>query len=279
MAEWTEVADRVFHRRYEPLDISIGVVAGDEGLLVVDTRCNPREAAELRTDLAGLSPLPVRWVVNTHAHYDHAFGNQSFADALIVGHHLIPRHFEEYEGKRLSDWTAAPGSWPQYDWTDVVLTPPSVLVSTVTDLDIGGRIVRFHPLPPGHTDTDLVVEIPDARAWFLGDVIEESGPPMYGSGSFPMDWPGVLDSLAALIRPGDLLVPGHGAAVDRSFLEAQADVLRVVADGIRQSFERGEPIESAAERIVSRSRLPIEIVDAAILRGYTLLSLSGTARP
>lgn len=279
MSSWDEIADGVYQRRYEPLDISVCVVAGNDGLLLVDTRCNPREAGEILDDVATLSRLPIRWVANTHAHYDHSFGNQQFPDAEIFGHHLVPRHFAEYEGRRLSAWTADPQAAPQYDWRDVVLTPPTVLVSDVVDLDIGGRLARFHPLPPGHTDTDLVIEIPDARTWLVGDIIEQSGPPMFGSGSFPLDWPGVLDDFAVAVRPGDVLVPGHGAPVDRDFLVGQAGVLRVVAQGIRQAYDRAEPIESASERVASVSRLPLEIIESAVLRGYTLLAASGQARP
>lgn len=279
MSSWGEVADRVYQRRYEPLDISVCVVAGTSGLLLVDTRCNPREGREIVQHVAELSTEPIRWVANTHAHYDHSFGNQVFPDAEIYGHHRVPRHFEEYERPRLDAWTADPEASPSYDWRDVVLTPPTVLVSDGLDLDIGNRLVRFHPLPPGHTDTDLVVEIPDAHAWLVGDVLEQSGPPMYGSGSFPLDWPGVLDDLALQVGADDVLVPGHGAPVNRAFLLEQAGVLHVVADGIREAFDRSEPIESASERVASASRLPLEIIESAVLRGYTLLAASGQARP
>ena len=278
MPTWTEVSDRVYQRRYDPLDISVTVVAGSDGLLLVDTRCNPREADEIRSDVAELSSLPIRWVANTHAHYDHSFGNQQFAGAEILGHHLIPTHFAEYEAPRLAAWTANPSASPQYDWTGVRLTPPTVPVSTVHELNLGNRIVRLHPLPPGHTDTDLVVEIPDAATWLVGDVIEQSGPPMYGSGSFPLGWPDVLDTLAGAIGPADVLIPGHGSPVNREFLLEQAAVLRIVADGIRSSFDQSEAIESASERVASASRLPIEIVESAVLRGYTLLSAAGQAR-
>ncbi|GHD40674.1 MBL fold metallo-hydrolase [Mycetocola manganoxydans] len=277
MSSWNEVADRVYQRRYDPLDVSVCVVAGSDGLLLVDTRCNPREAGELAADVAELSSAPIRWVANTHAHYDHSFGNQVFPDTSIFGHHLIARHFAEFEGPRLESWLAAPESQPHYDWRDVRLTPPTVPVTDVLSLDLGDRLVRFHPLPPGHTDTDLIVEIPDAATWLLGDVVEESGPPMYGSGSFPLGWPGVLDNIAELIAPGDVLVPGHGRPVDRAFLLEQAAVLHIVADGIRSSFDQSEPIESASERVASMSRLPLEIVESAVLRGYTQLAASAGA--
>jgi glyoxylase-like metal-dependent hydrolase (beta-lactamase superfamily II) len=278
MPVWNEISDRVYQRRYHPLDISVSVVVGDDGLLLVDTRCNPREADEVRADVAALSSLPIRWVANTHAHYDHSFGNQRFPGAEIFGHHLIPKHFAEYEQPRLAAWTANPSAQPQYDWHGVELTPPTVLVSSMREIDLGDRRVRFHPLPPGHTDTDLVIEIPDAATWLVGDILEQSGPPMYGSGSFPLDWPGVLDTLAESVGPGDVFIPGHGGPVDREFLLEQATVMHRVADGIRSSFDRSEPVESASERVASAARLPMDIVESAVLRGYTLLSAATRPR-
>ena len=66
MNMWNEIGDRVFVRRYPFLALTIGVVVGDDGVLVVDTRASHAEARELTDDLATLTDLPVRWVVNTH---------------------------------------------------------------------------------------------------------------------------------------------------------------------------------------------------------------------
>ena len=78
--------DRVFVRRYAFFDQNIGVVRGDDGVLVVDTRVSHRQADEILADLRELTPLPVRAVVNTHGHNDHAFGNHRFRPAPIWGH-------------------------------------------------------------------------------------------------------------------------------------------------------------------------------------------------
>lgn len=275
MAPWTEIADGVFHRRYEPLDISICLVRGADGLLLVDTRCNPREADEIVADAALIGDQPIRWVVNTHAHYDHTFGNQRFArNSSIYGHHLIPAHFDAYESPRLAAWAADPAAQPQHDWTGVELTGPTHPVSAPTALNIGGREVLLLPQPPGHTDTDLVLHVPDAGVWMVGDVVEESGPPMYGSGAFPFGWPGVLDDLAARVDDGDVVVPGHGRPVGRDFVRGQARTLRLVADTITDAFARAEPIEFVAERLAAATPLPLDMAEAAVLRGYALLQAS-----
>lgn len=214
MAEWAEIADGVWQARYQPLDVSVCLVRGTAGLLLVDTRCGPEEAAEIVADAARLQQGDIRWVVNTHAHYDHTFGNQLFArTATIYGHHRIAAHFRDHEAAELAGRA------------DVALTPPHVGVDGELQLDLGGRTVRLLTLPPGHTDTDLVVHIPDACCWIVGDVIEESGPPQAGADAFPQSWPHALRVLADMIGPDELVVPGHGRVVDRAFVRAQAALL------------------------------------------------------
>lgn len=83
-----QLGEGVYRRRYESLDLNVGVVVGDDAVLVVDTRSTRREAEELLGELRQLTSLPVRWVVNTHWHFDHTFGNGVFADVEIWGHEL-----------------------------------------------------------------------------------------------------------------------------------------------------------------------------------------------
>lgn len=214
MVRWTEVADEVFQRRYQPLDVTVGVVRAADGLLVVDTRSSHREADEIRTDLAAFK-RPVLAVVNTHAHYDHCFGNHrvgpdSDLGAPIYGHERMPAHLATYEAPLLAGWIAE-GREPATAWREVVITPPSHLVGAQATLDLGDRTVELLHLGRGHTDNDLVVHVPDAATWLVGDLLEESGPPMYGSGSFPLDWPGTVGALRHAATATATLVPGHGA--------------------------------------------------------------------
>jgi glyoxylase-like metal-dependent hydrolase (beta-lactamase superfamily II) len=244
---WIRVGDGVYQRRYQPVDVSVGVIAGPDGIVIVDSRNNPREGREILADVAEAFDAPVRAVINTHAHYDHTFGNAAFAGLPIVGHAHTAAHYDEYEAPRLARVQADPALEPDKDWADVALTPPTDLIDFEVTIAPGGRPIRLIPLPPGHTDTDLAVLVPDARVWFLGDVIEESGPPMFGSGSFPLDWPSVLDGLLPGIRTGDVVIPGHGAAVDRSFVVRQAEALRDVAAHIRWAHSSGASIEEALD--------------------------------
>ena len=273
---WDEVAAGVFQRRYNPLDVSVCVIRGSDGLAVVDTRSSPRQADEIRTDLRELGRAPVRWVINTHAHFDHCFGNQRFGpgsdlNVPIYGHVLVPAFLDRFERPGLAEAIAS-GAEPVEEWREVVITPPTELVGDSRVLDVGGRAVELLYLGRGHTDNDLLLHVPDAAAWLVGDVIEESGPPCYGAGSFPLDWPQTVARLLALVTDGDVLVPGHGAPVGAAFARAQQQQLATVAELIRELHGDGVPAGQATEAGGGRWPLPVAGLAPAIETGYAQLS-------
>jgi glyoxylase-like metal-dependent hydrolase (beta-lactamase superfamily II) len=257
---WTEVGDGVLQRRYDPLDISICVVRGGDGLLLVDTRCSPAEADEIRRDLAELGDVPVRRVVNTHAHFDHTFGNQRFADVPILGHAGLPAHLDAYERAMAAERP------------DVEITPPTELVGDRHVLDAGGRAVELLHLGRGHTDHDLLLHVPDAGVWLVGDVVEESGPPMYGSGCIPLEWPGTITALLGRLTGDDVVVPGHGAPVDRGFVARQQAELAALADLVRALHAAGVRASDAVAEGGDRWPFPPAAgLDHAVAAGYRAL--------
>lgn len=279
--DWREVADEVFLRAYDQLDITICVVRGGKELLLVDSRSSPAEAAELAVDLAAFAPARVRTLVNTHAHFDHTFGNQQFAPdsptpVPIIGHHRLPAHLDEYERPRLAAWHSGSGNEPDRDWHALRITPPTQLVHARQLLQIGDRSVELQPLGAGHTDTDLVVHVADARCWIVGDVVEASGPPMYGSGCFPLQHPDQLGALLAQLDDEDVVVPGHGPVVDRAFVEAQrADVVRL-AEQLRAAHRSGTTVEQALAD-PTRWPFPVDMLELAVRRAFAQLDQESAA--
>ena len=276
---WDEVAAGVFQRRYDPLDVSVCVIRGPDGLAVVDTRSSPRQADEIRADLRELGGAPVRWVINTHAHFDHCFGNQRFGPgsdlgAPIYGHARVPAHLDQYERPLLAGWIAS-GAEPADEWPEVAITPPTELVGDRHVLDLGGRAVHLLHLGRSHTDNDLLVYVPDAAAWLAGDVIEESGPPVYGPDSFPLEWPWTLARLTVLLGESDVLVPGHGRPVGPSFARDQQAQVAGVADLIRELHAAGVPASQAAAQGGPQWPLPVGELGHAIGVGYSQLSGQG----
>ncbi len=228
MSDWTEVGDRVYVRRYAFYDQNIGVVVGDAGVLLVDTRISHHQAAEIVADLRAITPLPVRVVVNTHGHSDHCFGNHVLRPAEIWGHERCVTMIKATgERQRTGAATALPNLADEL--AEVILDPPDrTFVETATvEVDPGGRVVELEYLGRGHTDNDIVVRVPDADVLFAGDLLENDATPFFGD-AYPIDWPGTVERLVELA--GETVVPGHGTVGDRGFAVRQMTEFRAVAE-------------------------------------------------
>ena len=225
--DWAEVGDRVFVRRHASLDLNCGLIVGDGGCLVVDTRSDLDEARDLIAAVRRVTPHP--WtVVNTHAHYDHCFGNAAFRPAEI--------------------WASRGCAAAMPSTVD----RPDRLVDDVAHLEIGGREVVLRFLGRGHTDHDLVVDVDDGAVVFAGDLVEEGAPPAFED-AFPAEWPATLGRVHLLARGP--VVPGHGAVVDAEFVASQREELLAVVTALREGRLDAGPYDEATMRTAA-ARLP-----------------------
>jgi glyoxylase-like metal-dependent hydrolase (beta-lactamase superfamily II) len=228
MALWTEIGDRVFVRRYAFYDQNIVAVRGDDGYLVVDTRVSHRQADEILRDLRELGDEPVRAVVNTHGHNDHAFGNHRFRPAPIWGHARCAKMVTETGDAQLAAVAAAIPTLAE-ELAEVVFDPPEHTFeeSATVEIDPGGRTVELTYLGRGHTDNDVVVLIADADVLLAGDLVENGAPPFFGNG-YPLDWPATLERMIELVTGA--VVPGHGDVGDRGFAVRSMVEIRQIAE-------------------------------------------------
>lgn len=252
---WREVGDRVWVRRYEALDQTIGVIGGASGLVVIDTRAHHRAADELRDDLKQLPGATVA-VVNTHGHWDHAFGNARFVPGPIWGHvrcaTMITERGEEMRTRLMRDF-------PDEPFDAVELTPPTELFEESATLDLGDRQVELRYLGRGHTDNDVIIRVPDASVLFAGDLLENAAAPGFGD-SFPIAW---VDTGRALLDLVDgTVMPGHGDPFGRAFAERQVAELTTLAELARDAASGAIGLDEA----IRRSPFPPEPTGNALER-------------
>ncbi|WP_406296109.1 MBL fold metallo-hydrolase [Embleya sp. NBC_00888] len=237
-ATWEPIGPGVLRRRLPGLELNVAVVTGRDGILLVDTGSHDHEAANLLASLARELPahdLPERVVavVNTHGHFDHCYGNdevlRAFPDAEVWGHADLPDYLERYaEAGRASG--ISHGFDPDL-MNAARIVPPTRLVAREqpVTVDLGGREVVLYAPGRGHTDHDLVVHVPDCGVLIAGDIVEESGPPLFGSDAFAAEWSDSLARVRAL--DASVWLPGHGAVVDTEFVIRQNRWLADVAAG------------------------------------------------
>lgn len=270
---FVEVADRVWVTRQEWLDVNVTLIGGEAGLLVVDTHASSLAARGVIDEIHALGVGPVTAVVNTHEHFDHTFGNNTFLREYAG----VPVHATEEaaartieSGERVKELYLAEADdphGPEVRATEIV--PATETFSSARVLDLGDRQVELVHPGRGHTGGDLVVRVPDADVLLAGDLVEESGPPNYGADSFPLDWPLSIDLVLGLLTAATVVVPGHGAVADRDFVIAQRADLGQVAETIRDLATRGVPIAEALG--AAEWPFPAERLADAVRRGYEQL--------
>jgi glyoxylase-like metal-dependent hydrolase (beta-lactamase superfamily II) len=282
---FVEIADRVWVARFESFDVNVGVVAGERGLVVVDTRASEPEGRVALDLVRRLGAGEVVAVVNTHQHFDHTFGNVVFTEAYdglpVIAHDAAAEALAT-TGPALQELartdTETPGA---ADIAAARIVLPTETFSSARALDLGDRMVELVHPGRGHTAGDIVLRVPDADLVFAGDLVEESAKrnavPGFGDDCFPMEWPATLDLLISLLTTDSVVVPGHGLPVGKDFVDEQRSAIGVVAETIRDLASRGVPVGDALA--AAQWPYPAEDLATAVRRGYEHLPRSTRQLP
>ena len=273
-AEVVEIAPGVFvHQgRHEVFsqdnhgDISnAGFVIGGEAVAVIDTGGSVGTGRAILAAIRERTPLPVRYVINTHMHPDHVFGNAAFKDAGVefVGHHKLGRAL----AARRQDYLTNNARLLGEAFEGVEIIAPGMEVEDRMELDLGGRTLVLQARPTAHTDNDLTVLDPTSGTMFMGDLLFSGHVPVV-DGSI-RGWLALMQEMAD--EPAERVVPGHGPAT-MPWPEAMADqrrYLEALASDVRRLIAEGLPISKAAAEAGQSERGRWELFDEFNARSAT----------
>jgi glyoxylase-like metal-dependent hydrolase (beta-lactamase superfamily II) len=226
--DWEQLTDSVHRCRLPFLDVTVGLVQGRTGALLVDTGTTLTEAQAIDADVQQIAGHRVTHVVLTHKHFDHVLGSGVFADAQIYCAPDVLNYLTSATDQLRDDALRYGAEVEEVERAIAALRPPQHAIDSAV-VDLGNLNVTIAYLGRGHTTSDLVVVVPgDDRGQvviFTGDLIEESGDPAIDADSDVAAWPNTLDHLLAVGGPEAIYVPGHGSVVDAEFVRRQRDWL------------------------------------------------------
>lgn len=277
-----KIADGVYYATATGTMVTGGnntIIVNDRDVMLVDAGITPAAARALLEDLKTITDKPVRWVVNTHFHYDHTAGNSVFGPEVeIIGHEYVrnavlnldvlhrepfkttaanlPNQIESLK-KQISDEKdperrvalekqLAPMQAEFEQFKEIVPTPPTLTYSMKMTLYRGQREIQLLFLGRGHTQGDTVVFLPKERIVCTGDLMESRLAYM-GDGVFD-EWVTTLEALKKL--DFDTVLPGHGGPFhDKSLITAYQSYLKDLMAQVARLRQQGATPEEAAAKV------------------------------
>lgn len=272
----SEVADGVYvhHGVHEDLDegyhgdiANIGFIVGSKGVAAIDTGGSLKVGKQLREAIRKVTDLPVLYVINTHVHPDHIFGNAAFSGdkPQFVGHAKLGNAME----LRKDAYMRSNQSWLGDDFSGSELVKPTIAVENTLELDLGGRTLQLKAYPVAHTNTDLTVLDSKTNTLWTGDLLFiERIPSIDGD---IKGWLDVIQNLKTISAAK--VVPGHGPVVHdgpKAFADEER-YLSTLLNDVRNSIKTGEPMEKAMDTAAASEKDKWQLFNIVNRRNVNLI--------
>jgi quinoprotein relay system zinc metallohydrolase 2 len=241
---------------------NIGFIIGRDAVAVIDTGGSYAVGMALKQALRAITALPIRYVINTHGHPDHVFGNAAFIDGAatpgqapprLIGHAMLPRALAVRGDAYLRNLKKQLGRQAARS----TLLAPTAPTDTVNDrlrLDLGDRPLELRAWPRAHTNQDLTVFDVGTGTLWTGDLLfVERTPAVDGDGDVA-GWLAAIEALQTL--PATTTIPGHGPVLRNKSraLARQRDYLATLLHDVRASIRQGSSLDETMTTAAASQR-------------------------
>lgn len=220
---------------------NIGFIVGEKCVAVIDSGGNPEQGSALKKAITQTTDKPICYVINTHVHPDHIYGNSAFNSANIefIGHHKLAKAMIARRAYYINN--AAEQLAIQINFENII--PPTINVIDRLKIDLGGRELELTAHPTAHTNNDLSIYDKQTNTLWLSDLLFREHLPVI-DGSIK-GWLAELERLEK--QDYHYVIPGHGALVTdwKHALQPQQRYLTLLRDEIRAMIKQGRFLEEA----------------------------------
>jgi cyclase len=231
-----------------------GFIVGDEGVVVIDSLMTPTLAGKLYAAVRNVTPKPIRYLVNTHYHGDHVFGNQYFVPAPIISHaNCRTELIEKFDANMQRYRSGRPELIPELE--QIRMTLPDVTFDHHMTIMLGEREIQLVYLGRAHTASDILLYLPQEKLLYVGDLAVHKTLPAFPDGHITK-WLTVLDEVAKI--DAETIVPGHGPVGGKAEFDEAKELMDLLRREIRRKPSGGRIVgwQQQTHHPVSAGSLP-----------------------
>ncbi len=249
----TKIADNVYSyadvKHGSPANsfgANAGIIVGKDGIIVIDTLISAKEAQRFISDIRKVTDKPVRYVINTHYHLDHAFGNAEFEKmgAVIISHESDRINLQNNGEAALKN--AGAYGLTESDMEGTKLAYPSLTFPYRMYITVDGQEVQLIYPGPSHTSGSIIVYLPEKKIMFAGDILFTGYHPFLAEGDIK-SWIKALDSIMSMDT--DVIIPGHGPVSGKKDLKGMKDYLAVFDKSARKLSAQSNDVDHITSEI------------------------------
>jgi glyoxylase-like metal-dependent hydrolase (beta-lactamase superfamily II) len=223
-----------------------GIIVGKDGIIVIDTLTSAKEAQRFIRDIRKVSDKPVKYVINTHYHLDHSFGNAEFErlGAIIISHEADKINLQNNGEAALKN--AGAYGLTESDMEGTKLAYPVLTFTDRMYINVDGQKVELIYPVPSHTNGSIVVYLPDKKILFAGDILFAGYHPFLAEGDIE-SWLRALDLIMSM--DADVIIPGHGPVSGKKDLIEMKDYLVIFDLKARELSAQSNDVEHITSEI------------------------------
>ena len=225
----TKIADNVYSyvdtKNSSPQNsfgANAGIIIDRDGIVVIDTLVSAKEAKRFIKDIRAISKKPIKYVVNTHYHLDHTFGNSEFAKlgAVIISHTNDSKNLKTHGEIALKN--AKNYGLSEQDMKGTKIAYPVLTFNNRIEIDLGNQKIELIYIGPSHTDGSILVYLPEKKILFAGDILFTNYHPFIADGNIE-EWVKALDYIMTM--DVEKIIPGHGPISSKQDIEDMKNYL------------------------------------------------------
>jgi len=233
---------------------NIGVCAGQEGVLMIDSQYAGL-TDKISSAVAAISDHPIRFLINTHWHFDHTEGNENLAKAgaVIFAHENVRKRMSTNQSILGSEVPASPKA-----------ALPVVTFGQGMTFHLNGHEIKLIHIPYAHTDGDVVVHFPQSDVLHMGDIYFEGMYPFIdvAAGGSIDGMIRAVDQVLSMVDSDTIIIPGHGPLSNKEKLQGYRKMLATIRERVAQHLKEGKTLEE----IVAAK--PTQQFDEAMGQGF-----------